>query len=258
MTLSELFKSIADAIRGKDGTTDTIPATDFPARIGAIETGIKLPQLTTPGGAADLRKNKQLIDQTGQIVNGGLEEVQQATPSISVSSAGLITASASQSGGIVTAGTQSATKQLSTQAGGTRTPGTSDTTIVHAGQYAIGDIVMKGDANLVSKNIKSGVSIFGVSGTAETRNTVSATVTNSRDVYCTILAYGLDGYEVELGAGESVTFNTEVYGGFLIFYSGDKSINPQKTNATYKTLLDGSEGRYWLIMPTGGNVTVTV
>ena len=41
MTLSELLKSIADAIRGKDGTTDSIPATDFATRIEAIETSVR-------------------------------------------------------------------------------------------------------------------------------------------------------------------------------------------------------------------------
>lgn len=40
MTLTELFTNIANAIRGKDGTTGTIPATDFASRITAIETGV--------------------------------------------------------------------------------------------------------------------------------------------------------------------------------------------------------------------------
>ena len=40
MTLTELFTNIANAIRGKDGTTETIPATDFASRITAIKTGV--------------------------------------------------------------------------------------------------------------------------------------------------------------------------------------------------------------------------
>lgn len=39
----EKLKAIADAIREKDGTTEPIPANDFPARIRAIETGGALP-----------------------------------------------------------------------------------------------------------------------------------------------------------------------------------------------------------------------
>lgn len=47
----------------------------------------------------------------------------------------------------------------------TYTPGTTNQTIAN-GQYLIGDQTIKGDANLVAENIKQGVSIFGVTGTA--------------------------------------------------------------------------------------------
>lgn len=47
----------------------------------------------------------------------------------------------------------------------TYTPGTSDQTIAN-GQYLLGTQTIKGDANLVAENIKQGVSIFGVTGTA--------------------------------------------------------------------------------------------
>lgn len=45
----------------------------------------------------------------------------------------------------------------------TYTPGTSDQTI-ESGQYLNGTQIIKGDANLISDNIKNGISIFGVSG----------------------------------------------------------------------------------------------
>ena len=47
----------------------------------------------------------------------------------------------------------------------TYTPGTSDQTIAN-GQYLIGNQTIKGDSNLVAENIKQGVNIFGVTGTA--------------------------------------------------------------------------------------------
>lgn len=47
----------------------------------------------------------------------------------------------------------------------TYTPGTSNQTIAN-GQYLIGNQTIKGDSNLVAENIKQGVSIFGVTGTA--------------------------------------------------------------------------------------------
>lgn len=90
----------------------------------------------------------------------------QATPSISVSTAGLITASATQSAGYVSSGTKSATKQLTTQAGKTITPGTSQQTAVASGRYTTGTVYVAGDSNLKAENIKSGVSIFGVTGTS--------------------------------------------------------------------------------------------
>lgn len=43
-------------------------------------------------------------------------------------------------------------------------PSTSDQTI-EAGVYLNGIQTIKGDANLISENIKSGVSIFGITGT---------------------------------------------------------------------------------------------
>lgn len=49
------------------------------------------------------------------------------------------------------------------KAAATYTPASTDQTI-DGGQYLDGDQIIKGDANLIADNIKSGVSIFGVSG----------------------------------------------------------------------------------------------
>jgi hypothetical protein len=95
---------------------------------------------------------------------------EQATPTISVSSAGLITASATQEAGIVAAGTKSATQQLTVQAAKTVTPSTSNQTAVAKGRYTTGEVTVKGDANLKAANIASGVSIFGVAGTLTSKN----------------------------------------------------------------------------------------
>lgn len=156
--------------------------------------GKKLPTLTNPGVAGDLLSGKQLIGQDGNIITGtipskastdisvsgrtvtvpagyypsqakkSIASATQATPSITVSSGGLITASATQSAGYVASGTKSATKQLTTQAGKTVTPGTSQQTAVASGRYTTGTVYVAGDADLKAANIKSGVSIFGVAG----------------------------------------------------------------------------------------------
>lgn len=88
----------------------------------------------------------------------------QATPTITVSTAGLITATATQAAGYVAAGSKSATKQLTTKAAATYTPGTANQTIA-SGQYLTGVQTIKGDSNLIADNIKNGTTIFGVSGT---------------------------------------------------------------------------------------------
>lgn len=133
--LRQIKEAFRAAITGKGQTiSDDEPYSEWPAKVSAIETGIQLPTLTNPGGAADLRKGKQLIDQAGQIVDGTLEEVQQATPSISVSSSGLITA---------TAGDKSATHQLSS----------SDS------------------SKFSESNIRKGVNLFGKTGTMRPMNT---------------------------------------------------------------------------------------
>ena len=101
-------------------------------------------------------------------VSKSINTVTQATPSININSNGLITASVTQSSGYVVNGTKSSTKQLTTKGATTITPTTSNQTAVSSGVYTTGAITVKGDSNLVSGNIKDGVSIFGVSGTLTT------------------------------------------------------------------------------------------
>ena len=101
-----------------------------------------------------------------------------ANPSISVSSGGLITATASAtqsvtptvSAGYVSSGTAgtitvsgSNTSQMTTKGATTYTPTTSNQTI-SSGTYLTGTQTISGDANLVAGNIKSGTTIFGVTG----------------------------------------------------------------------------------------------
>ena len=89
--------------------------------------GTKLPELTNPGTADDLLFGKELIDADGNIVTGNIP-------------------------------TKTAT---------TITPSTSEQTAVDTGVYTTGEIKVAGDVNLISANIKNGVSIFGITGTFE-------------------------------------------------------------------------------------------
>lgn len=56
------------------------------------------------------------------------------------------------------------TGSIASRSAQTITPGTADQTIA-SGQYLSGKQTIKGDANLLAKNIKSGVTVFGVGGT---------------------------------------------------------------------------------------------
>lgn len=161
-----LIANLADAI-------DTIPEAVDP----------KLQSKTVaPSTSSQTVKPDSGYDGLSQVTVNAMPTATQATPSISVSSAGLITASATQSAGYVAAGTKSATKQLTTQAAQTITPGTSDKTIA-SGRYLTGTQTIKGDANLVAGNIKSGVNIFGVSGTL----TEGEDVTAETDAYTDLI-----------------------------------------------------------------------
>ena len=103
-------------------------------------------------------------DGLSKVTVKAIPTVAQATPSITVDSTGLITASATQSEGYVTAGTKTAIQQLTKQLGKTVTPGTSDVVAVESGKYTTGTVYVKGDSNLTASNIKSGINIFGVTG----------------------------------------------------------------------------------------------
>lgn len=136
-----------------------------------------LPDRSDGGGSSPVLQEKSVTPTTAsqdvtpdsgydglsKVTVSAMPTATQATPSITVSSGGLITASATQTAGYVTAGTKSATKQMTVKAAATFTPGTTDQTIA-AGTYITGTQTIKGDANLVAGNILSGKSIFGVNG----------------------------------------------------------------------------------------------
>ena len=106
-----------------------------------------------------------------------------STPTLSVDSAGKITATVKQTeAGYVEAGSKSSTKQLTTKGAATITPGTSDQTIA-SGTYLTGAQTVKGDANLIAGNIKKGVSIFGVAGSFEGSGGSSGSSDNNCEAY---------------------------------------------------------------------------
>ena len=169
-----------------------------------------------------------------------------STPTISVDSAGKITAKVEQTAsGYVEAGSKSATKQLTTKGAATITPGTSDQTIA-SGTYLTGAQTIKGDANLVAGNIKSGVSIFGVAGSF-----AGSGGGGSSDNNCE--AYHITSASAKLNFKTTGTVKVWGYGTVTSGYStsicafvGDgyyKSASwgsPTKTNASFSINADGT------------------
>lgn len=168
---SQVTKSVATATRASttisttaDDTNDKLTITASNNQTTGYVTGSNQTATTTISLTAS-GSTVTASDGTNEI-SKSVATATQATPSITVSSDGLITASATQTAGYVSAGTKSATEQLTTKAAATITPGTSDQTIA-SGTYLTGAQTIAGDADLVAGNIKKGVNIFGVDGSFE-------------------------------------------------------------------------------------------
>lgn len=135
---------IADAIAGISAGTDTSDAT---------------------ATAADVRQGKTFYA-GGEKKAGSMAEAETtgifSPPTIENS--GLLTYGARFTEGHTEGGEYTSTYQLDTFTGVTITPGTTQKGAATAGKYAVGNVTVEGDANLVPANIKQGVSIFGVSG----------------------------------------------------------------------------------------------
>lgn len=176
--INRLTQNISAAFTAVGNKGGTVPSSKTS---GNLATAINsIPEATDPvlqSKTVTPSTSKQTVtpdsgyDGLSSVTVNAMTTATQATPSISVNTSGLITASATQTAGYVTAGTKSATKQLTTQAAQTITPGTSDKTIA-SGRYLTGTQTVKGDSNLVAENIKSGVEIFGVTGTHKGGTTV--------------------------------------------------------------------------------------
>lgn len=136
---------------------------------GAYEgngSGILQEKIISPATSSQTITADDGYDGLSKVTINAMPITTQAIPNISIDSNGLITASVTQIGGYIPDGITSATKQLTTKGATTITPTTLNQTI-ESGIYLSGVQTVLGDANLISDNIKSGVSIFGINGSYE-------------------------------------------------------------------------------------------
>ena len=162
------LSGIADSIRSKTGKTSTIVVENMAAQIDSIKTqGVMQNKTVTPSTSKQTVTADNGYDGLDTVTVNAMPTATQATPSITINASGVITATATQTAGYVSAGTKTSTHQLAFQAAKTITPSTASQVAVSSGYYTGGDVTVKGDSNLIAGNIKSGVSIFGISGTYE-------------------------------------------------------------------------------------------
>ena len=141
MTLAELFQSIANAIKGVNGSTTKMRPNQF---------------------ASEISKLCKIDGVTGKV-----NKVDSATPVITIDG-NKITAKTTQSTGYVSDGGSNSTVSFASKSAKTYTPTTTNQ-VIKANQYLSGDQTILGDAMLDPSNILRGknnkfVSIFGVRG----------------------------------------------------------------------------------------------
>lgn len=156
----------------------------------------------------------------------------QATPSISVSSDGLITTNVTQTAGYVSAGTKSATKQLTTQAAKTVTPTTSSQTAVASGRYTTGAVTVAAIPS--SYIVPSGTMSITSNGTYDVKNYASVSVniagedvTSETNTYTSLL----DELESVIGASPAQASNAPA----TASYSNVMPAAMRSVGGSYKT-----------------------
>lgn len=159
----DYLTGIANAIREKTGETGIIQASKFAEKISGIQSTSTLEERTiTPSTTQQIITPNTGYDGMSKVTVEAMPSGELSAPTIS--SGGLVTAQVETSG-YLDAGIKK-TLQLTTQAAKTVRPTTYSQTAATKGVYTTGAVTVEGDANLIASNIKNGVSIFGVNGSA--------------------------------------------------------------------------------------------
>ena len=190
-----------------------------PESLSAIDT-------TKEATPSQVLSGRQFINSSGAVIEGTMATITQATPTISVETAtGKIIATSTQNkSGYMVSGTKQNETYLTTKSGDEISPSDIDKIAINAGTYALGDIIIKGDEKLTADNIKSGVSIFGVTGTYSGEGGVSsgswAKVKATSVSLGSLSSYGSTSITIPYGSDITVTDGalalSGIKGGFVI------------------------------------------
>ena len=161
-TLAHFLSDVADAIRGKKGTSAEIPAENFDTEI----TGIVIPELeatkaATPSTSAQTITPSQGYDGMEEVTISAVDSTIDANIVATNIKSGVSILGVSGSVVELAGETVSITPSTSQQV---ITPGTGKNGITQATVAAVDSTI---DANIVQANIRSGVTILGVQGNLE-------------------------------------------------------------------------------------------
>lgn len=151
--------------------------------------------------------------------------------------------------------------QLPTQGTKTITPSTANQTAVSSGVYTTGNVIVKGDVNLLPENIKSGVTIFGKTGTyAAPTGDTTVTAWNaekSGDNYIDI------GFNADITGDENIK-NLSLSGLSAYYNSQPVNFVVKKSNGTWSVIVFVYYESNWVEYSSGaislwsGTITVFV
>lgn len=170
-----LVANLPDAI-------DTIPEATEPKLQAKSATPSETAQTVKPDSGYDGLSQVSVGAIRKTYVGSGVTKQAAKTITPSTSSQTAVASGVYTTGAVTVAAIPSTyVKPTATKAATTYTPTTSNQTIA-AGTYCSGAQTIKGDANLVAGNIKSGVSIFGVAGTMTAGEDVTAETNTYTDL----------------------------------------------------------------------------